>query len=213
MRQARLVGNLVKNVICPNFTYVFYAELEINLNWNFTNPEERWCLYFEDISLPPGWNYDPSVDDSISVQAFTFPPNHLIIYHNAKIKYRCIECQNEWTSFRGRAIFQAETPRMNKYNFLFVNLCTQQCRYCRKEIPPSWYLKEATRVMKNVCRILIEHFYSQQHFSLPTPPSPSSDEEDKQRKSRSAGHHRQDLCRACQRECCFGSHRRQKRRN
>jgi hypothetical protein len=198
--QARLVNNLVKNVICPNFTYVFHAELEINLNWNFTNHSERWYLYFEDISLPPGWNYDSNMNDNTSAQVFT--------YHNAKIKYRCEDCPNEWTSARGRAIFQTEAPRINKYNFLFVNLCTQQCRLCGRKIQPSWYLNEATRVMKNVCRILIERFYSQRHFALSSPPSSSSEEGNAQRQSHPKSPHRKDLCPACQRGCCFGSHRR-----
>jgi len=202
------VNNYDKNIICPNFKYVFHAELQIHLNWNFSNILERWFLYFEPISLPPGWNYDPNMDDSESAQTFRFPPDKLIIYHNAKIKYRCLNCRHEWTSARGRAIFQAEVPQRNKYNFLFAHLSTQECRFCRREIEPSWYLREATRVMKNVCRILIEEFYSNRAFALPRPPSPSSEEENKQRKSQTKGHHYRNLCPACREGCCYGSHRR-----
>jgi len=153
------------------------------------------------------------MNNSNTPQVFTFPPDILIIYHNAKIKYRCLNCLNEWTSARGRAIFQAERPRINKYNFLFVNLCTQQCRLCRREIEPSWYLNEATRVMKNVCRILIERFYSDRQFTLPRPPSSSSEEDNEQRRSQTRGHHHRNLCRACREGCCYGSHRQYPRRN
>jgi hypothetical protein len=212
VRAASLVNNFEKNIICPDYRYVFHAELEINLNCNFNNISERWILCFTEISLPPGWNYDPNIKDSKSAQVFTFPPDILIIYHNAKIKYRCLTCRNEWTSARGRMIFQAEIPRRNKLNILFVKLCTQQCRFCRREIQPSWYLNEGTRVMKNVCRILIERFYSDRAFALPRPPSSSSEEENEQRMSRTTGHHHHNLCRACQQGWCFGSHRRYQRR-
>ena len=205
------MNNYDKRIICPNFQYVFHAELQIHLNWNFTNAWERWFLYFEPISLPPGWNYNPNLDTSQSVQAFRFPPDKLIIYHNVKVKYRCLNCRHEWTSARGRAIFQTEVPQLNKYNFLFAHLSTQQCRYCNREIQPSWYLKESTRVMKNICRILIEEFYSGRGFSLPRPSSPSSSstssEENHQRKSQTKGHHYRNLCPACRQGCCFGSHR------
>ncbi len=199
-----------KNIICPNFKYVFHTELQIHLNWNLKNFWERWFLYFEIISLPPGWNYNPDLDHSISVQAFRFPPNKLFIYHNAKVKYRCFDCRHEWASARGRAIFQTEVPQLNKFNFLFVHLCTQQCRYCSREIQPSWYLNETTRVMKNVCRILIEQFYSDRQFVLPKLSSSSSEEEEEnyQRKSQTTGHHYRNLCPACREGCCFGSHRR-----
>lgn len=216
VRRARSVNNDAKQIICPNYHYVFYAELEINLNWNIQQWFERWYLYFTEISLPPGCNYDPNLDETGSSQVFLYAPDQLIIYHNAKTKYRCKNCSNEWTSARSRAIFQAEIPQINKYNFLFVNLCTQQCRYCKREIQPSWYIYESTRVMKNVCRILIEKFYSNQHFQLPrlaSPSSSSSEEENQQRRSKTIGHHCRDLCVACQRGCCHGSHRRDPRRN
>jgi hypothetical protein len=192
---------------------VFHAELEINLNSNFHHLLERWFLKFTEISLPPGCNYDPNMDDSNSAQVFTFPPDKLIIYHNAKVKYRCLNCSNEWASKRGRSIFQAEIPRNNKYNFLYVNLCTQQCGFCREEIEPSWYVKEATRVMKNVCRILIERFYSNRQFALPRSPSFSSEEGNNQPISQTKGHHCRNLCPACRQGCCYGSHRQYQRRN
>lgn len=142
-----------------------------------------------------------------SAQVFTYF-DKLIIYHNAKIKYSCENCLNEWTSARGRAIFQAEYPQENKYNILFVNLCTQQCKRCRHEIQPSWYLNEIVRVMKNIARLLIEHFYSNQSFELPRSPSSlSSENETQQRQSRTRGHHQKHLCRPCQLGCCFGSNR------
>ncbi len=218
VRNARKVNNFDKHIICPNFKYVFHAELEINLNWNFHNFFERWFLYFTDISLPPGCNYDPNMNDSDSAQVFMYSPDKLIIYHNAKIKYRCLNCSNEWTSARGRAIFQAEIPRINKYNFLFANLCTQQCRFCQNEIQPSWYLNEATRVMKNVCQILIERFYSNRQFELSRPSSSSSSSSsfeagNGQRMSQTKGHHHRNLCPACRRGCCYGSHRRYQQRN
>jgi len=153
------------------------------------------------------------MDDSNPAQVFTFPPDKLIIYHNAKVKYRCLNCSNEWASKRGRSIFQAEIPRINKYNFLYVNLCTQQCGFCREEVEPSWYVKEATRVMKNVCRILIERFYSHRQFPLPRLPSSSSEEGNNQPISQTKGHHCRNLCRACRQGCCYGSHRQYQRRN
>ena len=151
VRRARLVNNLDKQALVPNFKYVFHAELEINLNWNFNNNLERWCLYFTHISLPLDSNDDIIVlNDCTSFQLFLFRRDILLIHHNAKTKYCCLTCQNDWTSARGRAIFQAQYPRNFMFNFLYVSLCTQQCRLCNQEVQPSWYLNEVTRVMKNV---------------------------------------------------------------
>ncbi|CAF0773056.1 unnamed protein product [Rotaria sordida] len=215
VHQARSVSNLDKFIICPNFTYAFHAELEINLNWNFNDSLERWYLYFTDIPLPIGWNYDPHVNDYTPAQVFLYPHDRLIISHNAKIKYRCLNCRNEWTTARGRAIFQAAIPRIYQYNILYIKLCTQQCRLCGSEIQPSWYLSEATRVMKNVCRILIEQFYSHRNFTLPIfqYSSSSSEEGLQQRTSQASGPHHQHLCRACHEGYCFGSHRQYQGRN
>ncbi|CAF2542315.1 unnamed protein product [Rotaria sp. Silwood2] len=212
--QARSLNNLDKRIICPNYTYVFYAELEINLNWNFHDCSERWSLYFVNIPLPIGWNYNFDVNDCTPAQIFVYPYDKIIICHNAKIKYRCSICINEWTTARGRAIFQAEFPIIGKYNFLCVDLCTQQCRLCGEETQPSWYLNEATRVMKNICRILIEQFYPHRNFTLPIyQTSPSEEEEVQQRTSQTHGHHHQHLCRACREGYCYDSHRQYQRRN
>ncbi|CAF3545889.1 unnamed protein product [Rotaria sp. Silwood1] len=214
VHQARSVDNLDKNIICPNFTFVFHAELEINLNWNFYDSLERWCLYFIDFPLPIGWNYNLDMNDCTRVQVFLYPHDKLLICQNVKIKYRCLNCVNEWTTARGRVIFQAEVPRFGKYNILCVNLCTQQCRLCGREIRPSWYLNEATRVMKNVCRILIEQFYPDRNFTLPIfQYSSSSEEELQQRRSQTHGPHYQHLCQACREGYCYGSYRQHQRRN
>ncbi|CAF3747136.1 unnamed protein product [Rotaria socialis] len=205
--QARSLDNFDKNIICPNFTYVFYTELEINLNWNFHDPMERWYLLFAEISLPICCAKKINENNHTPVQVFVYPPNRLIIYHNAKIKYRCLNCINEWTSARGRAIFQTEIPCTNKYNCLFVNLCTQECRLCRRNIQPSWYLCETTRVMKSVCRIIIEQFYSNRNFPLPIHQNSSSDERFIQRASQTNGRHHENLCQACREGYCYDSHR------
>jgi hypothetical protein len=138
-----------------------------------------------------------------SVQTFFYQPKILTILHNAKIKYCCLNCQYEWTSARGRAIFQAEIPESNKHNILFGYLFSQKCQKCHQETQPSWYLDEATRVMKNVCRVLLNKFYS----ILPSSTSSSSEEEDfDQRTSDMRNHHHRHLCRACQEGSCYASH-------
>ncbi|CAF4597425.1 unnamed protein product [Rotaria socialis] len=194
--QARSLDNFDKNIICPNFTYVFYTELEINLNWNFHDPMEQWYLLFAEISLPICCAKKINENNHTPVQVFVYPPNRLIIYHNAKIKYRCLNCINEWTSARGRAIFQTEIPCTNKYNCLFVNLSTQECRLCRRNIQPSC-----------VCRIIIEQFYSNRNFPLPIHQNSSSDERFIQRASQTNGRHHENLCQACREGYCYDSHR------
>ena len=209
MRLARRVTNDVKNYICPNYQFVCYAELEIHLNSYLTNPFERWLLYFEEISLPPGCNLH--LNDRQTVQTFDFPPNKFIIYHNSKMKYFCDNCGNRWTTARGRTIFQSEYPQKDKYNFLYLHVSTQQCRFCHRIIQPLWYLHEATRVMKSICRIFRERFYSDRVFVLPPSSSSSSSEEEKelqqQRGNRATGQHQRDLCSACRHGYCFDSHR------
>jgi len=207
---ARSLNTTEKRIICPKTKYAFHAELEIHLNCNFSNPFERWILYFTDVSLPPGCNYNSNMANQMSAQVFTVFPDKIVICHNAKVKYSCRTCSNEWTTARGRAIFQAEYPQINKYNILFINLCTQLCQNCRQEIQPSWYLSETVRVMKSVARILIERFYSNRSFELPRPTSPSDNDDDdeiQQRQSRTRGHHQINLCPSCQRGYCFDSHK------
>lgn len=144
--------------------------------------------------------------------AFYSQPNLLTILHNAKIKYRCLDCHYEWTTARGRVKFQAEIPQENKYNVLFAYLFTQKCQKCHQEIQPSWYLDEVTRVMKNICRILLEYFYSSRSLltSSPTPSSSSIEHEDEderiqQRASDMKNHHYQHLCQACLEGSCYAS--------
>lgn len=203
IKQARLLNNYDKIISCPNFKYVFHAELEINLNWNFHNSLERWHLIFTEISLPVCFYNDFDKDDHSPVLVFNYPPDKLMIYHNAKIKYRCLDCRNEWTSARGRAIFQLEFPSVNKYNCLFVSLCTQQCRRCHRYIEPSWYVCEAARVMENVCRIIIDKFYSHQNFKLSIDQEFFTVKEYPQRASQPHGRHQKELCQACREGYCY----------
>jgi hypothetical protein len=198
---------LDKSLFCPNFYYVFYAELEINLNRFFTaNSREQWSLLFVDYSFIPPNYHDYMINTYKSAEIFSFQPRIITTLHNAKIKYRCLHCDQEWTTARGRAIFQAEIPETNKHNVLFAYLFTQKCQICRRDTEPSWYLDEATRVMKDVCRILTDYFYSKRQFKLPRSPSSSSDEEHEQRSSDMKEHHRENLCRACQEGSCYASH-------
>ena len=213
INQARTIRRVDKSLFCPNFYYVFYAELEINLNRYFPdNSVEQWSLLFVDDNFIPLVKIDPFKQ----YQTFYSQPNLLMILHNAKIKYRCLDCHHEWTTAQGRAIFQAETPQMDKHNVLFAYLFTQKCRLCHHETKPSWYLDEATRVMKNVSRILIEQFYSQRQ--LATSPSPSSsssefheeieeeeEERSNQRTSHMKHHHYYHLCQACLEGSCYAS--------
>ncbi len=80
---------------------------------------------------------------------------------------------------------------------------------CRRDTEPSWYVDEATRVMKNVCRILIDQFYSHRQLRSTSSSSSSlsSDEEFVQRSSAMRTHHPQDLCQACQEGSCYNSNR------
>lgn len=200
IEQARSIINDEKQIICPDYRFVCHAELEIHLNSILTNLADRWLLYFQEISLPPGWN--SHVTYSQPIQVFDYPPDKLIIYQNSKMKYSCANCNYQWASARGRMIIQSEYPRMNKYNFLYLHLYPQQCRYCRREIPPCWYLDEATRVMKNVCRILLERFYSNRILNIEALVF-----NEEQRRSYARGPHEENLCSACRIQCCFDSHR------
>ncbi len=208
LQDARGIRSSDKSLFCPNFYYVFYAEVEIHLNRFFTeNSRERWSLLFVDYNfMPPNYLNENNFNRSTSFQVFKFQPNILTIACNAKIKYCCLHCQYEWTTARGRAIFQAEIPEINKYNILFAYLFTQKCRKCRREIFPSWYVDEATRVMKNVCRILLDEFYSHRQLESSSSSSSSSSEDDTQRSSDMRHHHQQDLCQACQEGSCYASH-------
>ncbi len=214
IQDARPIECLDKSLFCPNFYYVFYAEMEINLNRFFSrNSPEQWSLLFVDYNFMPPINMNMNhFNIRRTAQIFYYEPHILTILHNAKIKYRCLDCQHEWTTARGRAIFQAEIPEINKYNILFAYLFTQKCQKCRRDIEPSWYLDEATRVMRNVSRILIDRFYSHRRFPLsPSISSSSGDEEDEeedfvQRASHMRDHHHRDLCRACQEGSCYASH-------
>jgi hypothetical protein len=194
---------LDKSLFCPNFYYVFYAELEINLNRFFpTNSNEQWSLLFVDYNFMPPIYINNNIHTS--VLTFYYQPHILTILHNAKIKYRCLHCQHEWTTARGRAIFQAEKPETNKYNILFAYLFTQKCQICHRDTEPSWYVDEATRVMKNVCRILIDHFYTDRQFLSSPSSSSSSEDEFVQRSSHMRDYHHRDLCPACQVGSCYG---------
>lgn len=175
------------------------------MNWNFCNALERWCLFFAPIFVPIDLKCNRILSEYSEVQLFFVASDKMIIYHNAKMKYRCLHCMNEWTTARGRITFQAETPKVNKYNFLYVNLCTQHCRLCGTEIEPSCYLNEVTRVMKNICQILIEQFYPNRNFVLPLPPSSTSEEDFGQRIKQPRGPHQQHLCRACREGFCYSS--------
>ncbi|CAF1135671.1 unnamed protein product [Rotaria sordida] len=66
---------------------------------------------------------------------------------------------------------------MEPTRYLFTYLFTQKYQICRRNIEPLWYLNETTQIMKHVCPILIEKFYSYQSFRLI--PSLSSSSEDK----------------------------------
>lgn len=202
LQEARGIIPLDKSLFCPNFYYVFYAEVEIHLNRFFTeNSREQWSLLFVDYNfMPPIYLNENNFNRYESFQIFKYQPHILTIVHNAKIKYCCLDCECEWTTARGRAIFQAEIPEINKYNILFAYLFTQKCQKCRRETAPSWYVDEATRVMKNVCRILLDQFYSHRQLELS-----SSSEDDIQRLSDMKDHHQQDLCQACQEGSCYAS--------
>ena len=199
IQDAQTIESADKSLFCLNYFYVFYAELEINLNRYFTqNSREQWSLLFVDYNFMPPIHLNMNK----SIQPFFYTPNILTILHNAKVKYCCLDCSYEWTTARGRAIFQAEIPETNKYNILFAYLFTQKCQRCHQETKPSWYLDEATRVMKNVCRILLNKFYW-----LPSSSSSSSSEEDfDQRASDMSSHHHRELCSACQEGSCYASH-------
>ena len=213
INDAQGIHPLGKSLFCPNFYYVFYAELELNLNRYFLgNFREEWSLLFVDYNFMP----PVSINRHKGYHAFYSQPHLLTILHNAKIKYRCLDCHYEWTTARGRVKFQAEIPQENKHNILFAYLFTQKCQICRREIQPSWYLDEVTRVMKNVCRILMDYFYSYRPFitssSSPTPSSSSIDyefefeeERSDQRASDMRNHHYQHLCQACQEGSCYAS--------
>ncbi|CAF0843537.1 unnamed protein product [Adineta steineri] len=206
IQNAQTIETSDKSLFCPNFYYVFYAELEIHLNQFFSqNEREQWSLLFTDYNfmLPI------SLDTDAPYKVIRCPFERVTILHNAKIKYCCKNCKTEWTTARGRVIFQAEIPQVNHYNILFAYLFTQKCRQCYQEILPCWYLDEATRVMKNVCRILREEFYSHQYLK-----ALHSEEIDdgQQRQSYTREHHQQNLCLACQQNSCYASYLQQQRR-
>jgi hypothetical protein len=181
--------------------------LEINLNRFFSEQSrEQWSLLFVDYSFIPPNYYNYKSYTYKTAEIYFFQPHILTILHNAKIKYRCMDCHYEWTTARGRAIFQAEIPAINKYNVLFSYLFTQKCQICHQDVKPSWYLDEATRVMKDVCHILNRYFYYNRQFQLPHLPDSSSEERHEQRLSSMKEPHRQNLCRACQEGSCFTSH-------
>ena len=201
-----------KILFCLNSYLVFYAELEININRFFTqNSREQWSLLFVDYNfMPPVYIHNTKLNPKTSAQRYFFQPHILTILHNAKVKYCCLSCRYEWTTARGRAIFQGEKPEANKYNVLFAYLFPQKCQICRKDTEPSWYLDETTRVMKSVCRILNEEFYSDRQFLSPPSSSSSSssldqEEECEQRFSAMRNSHPQHLCRACQQGSCYTS--------
>ncbi|CAF1062670.1 unnamed protein product [Adineta ricciae] len=206
---ARRVRSIDKSFFCPNFYYVFHAELEINLNQYFSqSSRERWSLGFVDYDLlPPMFFRDVDLNTNEPFKLFWFPDDILKIVHNAKIKYCCRDCSHEWTTARGRAVFHAERPIRNKVNVLFTYLFTQKCRECLQEIQPCWYLDETTRVMRNICRILKDNFYSNRQFSS----QDSSSDEDveltlgEQRASRMTNFHERNLCSACLAGSCFAS--------
>jgi hypothetical protein len=202
IQNAQTIEPAEKSLFCLNFYYVFYAELEINMNRYFTdNSREQWSLLFVDYNFMPPIHLN---NNHLPVQTFFYQPHILTILHNAKVKYCCLNCRYEWASARGRAIFQSERPEPNKYNILFAYLFTQKCQQCHQETKPSWYLDEATRVMKNVCRILMNKFYSDLHS--PSSSSSTSEEAFNQRASDMRNPHHQNLCRACQEGSCYASH-------
>ncbi|UJR13254.1 hypothetical protein I4U23_000275 [Adineta vaga] len=208
IQDARQIRSIDKSLFCPNFYYVFHAELEIHLNRYFIQrPREQWSLGFVDHNfLPPMYFLNVNLSTNQPYQIFRYPDHILKIVHNAKIKYCCRQCQYEWTTARGRAVFQAELPQENKYNILFAYLFTQICQKCLRDIEPCWYVDEATRVMKNICRILKENFYS--NFQ-------SSDDEDNyenQRLSVTKNSHQYNLCQACKNGSCFASNLQRKRK-
>ena len=174
IEEAHRIKPLDKSLFCLNFYYVFYAELEISLNRYFTKESrEQWSLLFVDYNFIPPDYQNFYYDIYNTCQIYFFQPRILTILCNAKIKYRCLNCHYEWTTARGRAIFQAEIPEINKYNILFAYLFPQICQICYEDIQPSWYLDETTRIMKDVCYILNNYFYSSDIAFLKRPMSDS----------------------------------------
>lgn len=213
---ARRIRSRDKSLFCPNFYYVFHAELELNLNRYFVrSPYEKWSLGFVEYDLlPPMYFRNVDLNTNEPFKLFWFPNDILKIVHNAKIKYCCRDCSREWTTARGRAVFQAERPQRNKMNVLFAYLFTQKCRECLRETQPCWYLDETTRVMRSICRILKDNFYSNRHF----PSQDSSSDEDtesiliEQRASHMTNFHERKLCSACLAGSCFASNWEHKRK-
>jgi len=196
IEQAKTIQSEEKSLFCQNFYFVFYAELELNLNRYFSeSSRECWSLLFVDYDFMP----PVPLNSSLPIQMFYWNQNVLMIQHNAKVKYCCRDCSYEWTSARGRAIFQAEIPEENKHNVLFAYLFHQQCQKCFRDTEPCWYVDEATRVMKNISRILIEKFYSDRDF----PFDDDFQTDLHQRESDMRHHHNRNLCSACQHRSCY----------
>ena len=186
-----------KVLICPNYRYVFHAEFELQLNSFFPNPTERWYLVFQEIIPLVPFN---DIQSNSTVQCVH---NKYYISHNAKIKYCCRNCAKEWTSARGRILFLINLPLFIPCNILYVNVCSQRCQLCGYEVFPSCYLDEATRVMKETCRLILQTFYFYRFPQL------EPVENSEQRVSHMRGHHQRHLCQACQKGTCLNYRRRQ----
>ena len=192
-------------IICSQFNYVFYAELELNLNRYFIDDRsERWSLLFIDESIASDFHWrDRGMQMTSSRTLSPSGSSALTMYENAKIKCRCWRCSHEWASARGRILFRAERTEPKTGNILFVHLFSQICQMCWTKVVPSWYIDEIVRVMNKTCRVLIGRFYPNRSFTRPALQALSEDGNTRQRTSHMTRRHEPHFCRACQQDSCF----------